>query len=190
MADALSRPGYQAPPVLPKSGWHAAWPRILATVLSNPLAWTLMGVSLIGLDHLTTPWVQWPVAFAIPTVLAAWKRGLAWALPFAILGPFVRVLMFWHNSHGFGLSTLIINAALRALVLVLVAILVRHVVTLRARVRRLESLLPICAWCRRVRTEDNTWIGMDTYLAGALGTSPTHGICPECSARLLEEEGP
>jgi len=55
------------------------------------------------------------------------------------------------------------------------------------RVKRLEGLLPVCAWCKKVRNDQNYWQGVDVYLTEHSDAQITHGICPECRARLREE---
>lgn len=51
------------------------------------------------------------------------------------------------------------------------------------RVRDLEALLPICAWCRRVQSEEGDWMALEDYLS-TTGTQVTHAICLECAHRL------
>ena len=58
----------------------------------------------------------------------------------------------------------------------------------RAEVRMaaLERLLPICAWCGRIRTGDpaaNAWVDVSEYLEGE-GVSVTHGMCDSCEATM------
>ena len=48
-----------------------------------------------------------------------------------------------------------------------------------ATVRRLEGLLPICAWCRRIRSDEGYWMQLEEYLIEA-GAEVTHGICQDC----------
>ena len=43
-----------------------------------------------------------------------------------------------------------------------------------AKVRLLEGLLPICAWCRRMGT-------IEDYVASQTNTTLTHGICEACA---------
>jgi hypothetical protein len=50
------------------------------------------------------------------------------------------------------------------------------------RVRYLESLVVLCAWCHRVRDADR-WVNLEIFFA-ARQASTTHGICPECEVRL------
>ena len=48
------------------------------------------------------------------------------------------------------------------------------------KVKLLESLLPICAWCRSVRDDKGYWSEIESYLAVHAGHTITHGICPTC----------
>jgi GAF domain-containing protein len=55
-------------------------------------------------------------------------------------------------------------------------------------VRQLRTLLPICAWCKRIRDEEEgSWWKVETYLAAHMSTEVTHGICPDCAASVLEQ---
>lgn len=49
-----------------------------------------------------------------------------------------------------------------------------------ARVRQLEILLPVCSWCRKIRSQHGQWKNLEEYLQET-GTQITHGICEECS---------
>lgn len=48
----------------------------------------------------------------------------------------------------------------------------------------LHKLLPICAWCKRVRTDDGYWQQVERYLTERARVRPSHGICPECAYKL------
>jgi GAF domain-containing protein len=52
----------------------------------------------------------------------------------------------------------------------------------------LKSLLPMCAWCRSVKTDQegiNVWQPLHEYVSGR--TEITHGVCPQCAAKLSEK---
>jgi PAS domain-containing protein len=51
-------------------------------------------------------------------------------------------------------------------------------------VRALEELLPICANCKKVRDDQGYWSQIDVYLQTRAAVEFTHGICPECDAKL------
>lgn len=52
-------------------------------------------------------------------------------------------------------------------------------------VERLERLLPVCAWCKRVRDDGGYWSSVEDYLLDAVGQRATHGICPSCTETQL-----
>lgn len=55
-----------------------------------------------------------------------------------------------------------------------------------ARVRVLRGLLPICAWCKRIRDDRGYWSQVETYIHQHSSADFSHGICPECQVRELD----
>lgn len=51
-------------------------------------------------------------------------------------------------------------------------------------VKTLEGLLPICAWCRRIRDDNGYWSRLEAYLTSQTGVDITHGICPDCLEKV------
>jgi hypothetical protein len=49
-----------------------------------------------------------------------------------------------------------------------------------AEVRMLTGLLPICAWCKKVRNDDGYWQRVEDYLSANSRIKFTHGICSDC----------
>lgn len=56
------------------------------------------------------------------------------------------------------------------------------------RIHNLETLLPLCAWCKNYRTETGDWKPIESYLKESGAPAVTHGICPDCAARRLDEQ--
>lgn len=56
-----------------------------------------------------------------------------------------------------------------------------------AHVQQLQGLIPICAWCRQVRSDGDFWEQVESYLARRSGLQFSHAICPTCRKRELEE---
>lgn len=52
-------------------------------------------------------------------------------------------------------------------------------------VRELEGLLPLCAWCRRLRNDHGYWQELESYVEQNTRAVVTHGICPECNERYF-----
>lgn len=42
------------------------------------------------------------------------------------------------------------------------------------------DVLPICAYCNKVRNQDGAWISLGIFLKILTNTNLSHGICPEC----------
>jgi DNA-binding response OmpR family regulator len=56
-----------------------------------------------------------------------------------------------------------------------------------AHVNRLQGLLPICAYCKKIRNEQNYWQQVEGYIADNSDATFTHGICPDCEEKVREE---
>lgn len=56
------------------------------------------------------------------------------------------------------------------------------------QVRHLESLLPICAYCKKVRDDGNLWQAVEKYIAEHTGMGLSHSICPECYEKFVQVE--
>ncbi|MCB2187437.1 MAG: hypothetical protein KQJ78_13530 [Deltaproteobacteria bacterium] len=53
-----------------------------------------------------------------------------------------------------------------------------------SQVRQLSGLLPICAACKKIRDDQGYWHQVESYVQEHTGATFTHGICPECRAKL------
>jgi DNA-binding response OmpR family regulator len=61
--------------------------------------------------------------------------------------------------------------------------LAEQVVELRTaltRVKQLTGLLPICSYCKRIRSDNDYWEQVDSYIAHHSDVQFSHGICPTC----------
>ncbi|MCX7793216.1 MAG: GAF domain-containing protein [Thermodesulfovibrionales bacterium] len=54
--------------------------------------------------------------------------------------------------------------------------------------KRRQSLIPICAWCKKVRTGDDFWESIESYLINSGAGNITHGICPDCAEKIFEKK--
>ena len=57
-----------------------------------------------------------------------------------------------------------------------------------ARIRRLEGIITICTYCKKIRNEEDSWKEMETYIIDHSDALFSHGICPECFASISQEE--
>jgi DNA-binding response OmpR family regulator len=54
-----------------------------------------------------------------------------------------------------------------------------------SQIRRLEALLPICQYCRKIRDDHNYWQQIETYVVEHTGSQFSHSICPDCYQRVV-----
>lgn len=57
-----------------------------------------------------------------------------------------------------------------------------------AEVNRLSGLLPICAYCKRIREGDDYWQAVEQYIASRSDAQFSHAICPDCYRRVVQPE--
>lgn len=58
-----------------------------------------------------------------------------------------------------------------------------------ASVNQLTGLLPICAWCKRIRDDQDYWRSVEEYVTARTGVQFTHGMCPSCRETVRTDAG-
>lgn len=53
----------------------------------------------------------------------------------------------------------------------------------------LRGILPICAHCKKVRTDEQFWEQVDSYFGRHTDVTFSHGVCPECIAKFFPDAG-
>ena len=56
------------------------------------------------------------------------------------------------------------------------------------RIKTLHGLLPMCAWCKKVRGDEGYWTQVEVYIQAHTEASVTSSICPECLEAVRNEE--
>lgn len=56
-----------------------------------------------------------------------------------------------------------------------------------SQVKQLRGLLPICAYCKKVRDDGDYWHQLETFVSAHTDARFSHGICPECLPRVRAE---
>ncbi|HHL71775.1 MAG TPA: response regulator transcription factor [Bacteroidetes bacterium] len=55
-------------------------------------------------------------------------------------------------------------------------------------VDQLRQLLPICAYCKRIRDDKNYWSQLEEYFAEHTNTEFSHSICPDCFEKHVKPQ--
>jgi phosphoserine phosphatase RsbU/P len=64
---------------------------------------------------------------------------------------------------------------------------VRELEEALSQVKRLQDLLPICCYCKKIRDDRNYWQQVDTYLLDHSAIRFSHGVCPDCLVQQMKE---
>ncbi|MCK5147506.1 response regulator transcription factor [bacterium] len=55
-------------------------------------------------------------------------------------------------------------------------------------VQKLEGMLPICSYCKKIRNDKNYWTQVESYISAHTMAQFSHSICPDCyTAHVLPE---
>ena len=58
-----------------------------------------------------------------------------------------------------------------------------------AEIRKLQEMIPICVYCRKVRNEHDYWDLVESYIQKETGSRFSHGACPECYGIEMQQLG-
>lgn len=56
-----------------------------------------------------------------------------------------------------------------------------------SKTKALSGLLPICAWCKKIRDDKGYWDEVEHYITKHSDAEFTHGMCTECLEKYLKE---
>lgn len=159
-------------PIFERGLWNHSWFILLLCLVFAAIDWELVPLAIF------------PFVFIFPVMLAAWNRGIWFALSCAVVLSLTRVA----RDYFLDLQPLTIDektaALVRFFVLTLLAtlttLLARQSRQLRQRVVLLEGILPICAGCKSIRDEQGKWLSLEGYITTHSTAQFSHGLCPVC----------
>ncbi len=56
-----------------------------------------------------------------------------------------------------------------------------------SKIKTLSGMLPICSNCKNIRNDKGYWTKIELYLREHSDAEFTHGICPDCTAKLYPD---
>lgn len=54
------------------------------------------------------------------------------------------------------------------------------------QIKTLQGLIPICMYCKKIRSDKDYWEQIDSYIAAHSEVKFSHGICPDCYKKIVE----
>jgi hypothetical protein len=152
-------------------------------------------------------WIDWAtgyefelfVFYYLPVAIAAWCASRRWGVAFGVAAAISWSISDRLAGHVYSRAWYAYwESFIRLLAFLTIAFTVakireslaheralnRELAESLERVRVLEGLIPVCAWCRRVRDDEGYWDRLEAYVSTRTGVTFTHGICPACEAKL------
>ena len=56
------------------------------------------------------------------------------------------------------------------------------------QVKRLQGIIPICGYCKKIRDDQDYWQNVESYIATHSEAQFSHGICPPCYAKVVKPQ--
>ncbi len=192
------------PPALPPDGvrpttapWTPGGTRLLITLAC--LAW-VAGIGLV--DYAVVVPFDFHLLYFAPIAIAAWSAGWLEGYVIAAMataGWLGADLLSKHQAEFWTYRPW--NAILQLAAFLIIAYAAARIRTdyeeqkrLAAElkdalhhVKQLKGLLPICAWCKRVRDDQGYWHQVEAYVSDHTDAVFSHGVCPECQKKVMDE---
>lgn len=103
-----------------------------------------------------------------PGFYQSWQfSALLLLLPLLLAGGFYRLRVYQHQQRKKELD--------------------RRIQEATAAIEILSGMLPICSSCHKVRDDGGFWEQVESFLSSHSEAQFTHGLCPDCCAKVLAE---
>ncbi len=63
-----------------------------------------------------------------------------------------------------------------------------RIINIQKKIIRLEGLIPICSYCKKIRQEKDFWEEIEQYVSERAPTDFSHSICPDCYEKHVKPE--
>ncbi len=58
---------------------------------------------------------------------------------------------------------------------------------LKNEIHALSGLLPMCAWCKKIRDDQGYWAQLESYIESHTEAVFSHGACPDCFKKMMND---
>ena len=139
-----------------------------------------IALTLLLVDFLSGPLIEFPILFVLPVVLITYSRGVRYGIVFATVLIFTRFAFHfvWATPRSTlqALSNVIIEFSTLGLFVYFTSALAEKT----KRIELLEGILSICSYCKRIRNADGGWETTEKYFSDRTDAQFSHGLCADC----------
>jgi hypothetical protein len=142
------------------------------------------------------------VFYFLPVGMTAWFFGVEWSVLVSITCAFLWFVADMLSGNIYSSSVLAVwNSLILLVSFLLVSWAVNKIHVLLqsenrksanlekalSKIKILENFLSICCVCHKIRDEQGHWQQMESYISEHSETRFSHGFCPECAKKAMEE---
>ncbi len=146
------------------------------------------------LDIFVPPKIVLGLLYTLPLVVAMRSRNTTMLLYVTAAVSFLGIIGIFISPASGEMLSILINISLAIGVIWLVTLLglrlqrnLEEKESALFEIKRLTGLLPICTLCNKVREDAGYWEQIESYIHKKSEVEFSHGICPECEAKLYPE---
>jgi hypothetical protein len=157
------------------------------SLLENPrlaMIAVVLGMTVLALDLLTPMGVAIPMLYSGLVLLGLWSPHPRFTIITTIMATVFSILGLLVSPPGGVVWIGITNRLMALLLLWVTAILVLRHKHVEQTTKVLHGLLPICAWCKKIRDDEGYWKRLEDYMEQHTEAHFTHGMCTECAAKF------
>ncbi len=148
------------------------------------VAWIALSTFVLALDYVTGPYIEFPIFYLCPIALAAWHTGMKYGFGLSVALPLIRAAFDPHWDVPWTYVETAINTVDSISVFLLFSFLIARVAKqtqkLERDVRVLEGIMPICSFCKKIRTEEGNWQQLESFISSKSEAEFSHSVCPQC----------
>ncbi len=144
----------------------------------------VLGMVIFTVDLLTPIGVALPMLYPGIVLLGLWSPYPRFALIAAATATVFSLLDFYFSPFVGVVWIGIVNRLMAVTIIWVSAIIVMRYKRAEQATKILRGLLPICAWCKRIRDDSGYWKRLEEYMEQHTEAQFTHGVCAECLTKL------
>lgn len=149
--------------------------------------WIGLGLVILVLDYWSGPNIAISYLFLIPVALAAHYNGRILGILLAIVLPLARFCFHFAWDDRLSWWDSVLNAVIRIVILAGAAYLIDRVKRQAQEIKVLRGILPVCMYCKKIRTPEQEWQPIETYITKHSEAFFSHTFCPECGKKYYAE---
>lgn len=145
--------------------------------------WIIVAAAILLLDYITGPFIQFPIVFVVPVALATTTHGPRGGVGVAVVLPLLRLSFFlsWDLPSSWVLEA--VDTAVDVAILIGFSLVLNKILQQQRAIRVLQGMLPICAFCKKIRDETGRWRQLESFISEHSSAQFSHTFCQDCAQK-------